>query len=237
MDRLHPPPEPSNILWTFIKALFGKIPIVGWIIDMITGDFDPDPNTGSAPGASSEIRERLGYGGTLAKMRWDQVDQHDLNILKLQEDTMKLLGVIGFGQAAMVNHQTPGTSFAVVRFNQPFGPFIGCTYSTSTYRYTFQSKGLWDVYAKIRWDVIFYQDINTEMKIVVRAPNGTVHRASAVKGAGGDKVTDSDLLRVTVPSAGYTVEVQALSESQGRGILGTTEYSAFTVLKISDETD
>lgn len=204
-----------------------------FLFRLIVGDSGWFGSNGFIGGIFSRITE----GAALQGMRWDQVDQHDIDILDLQSDTQKLLGVVGFGQAAMTQHQTPGQSFAVVRFNYPYGPREGCTYSTTTYRYTLQSKGLWDVFAKIRWDIILFQDSNTEMRIVVRAPNGSVHRQSAVMNSGSDQVTNSDLLRVVVPTAGYTVEVQALSESVGRGILGTTDYNAFTVLKISDETD
>lgn len=179
---------------------------------------------------------KLFEGGQLVSMRWNQVDEMDEDLLELQDRTQKLEGVIGYGSAVMSSHQTPGSSFSVANFDTPYGPIEGCTYSTSTKRYTLGSKGLWDITAKTKWDILAFLDPGVEMKCVVRAPGGAVHFESAVEGTGSDRPTLLDSFRVVVPTSGYTVEVQARSDTAGRGLLGSSSASAFNVLKISNET-
>ena len=232
MERLHPPPEPSNLLWTFIKALFGKIPIVGWLIDMFTGVFDPHPDTGSAPGASSEIRERLGYGSTMAKLRWDQIDD-------LQSDTQKLLGVIGYGSARMPSHFTPGNSYTRVPFTTRVGPMVGMTHNVSGGYFILGSKGLWEFSAKVIFDFLLYgtgTDNSVFMDLCVFAPNGTPHYRARNLATSGPEVTLNETGRFVVPEAGYRVEVQCKATIKYRGMLGDNGFSQLNLLKISDET-
>ena len=230
MERLHPPPEPSNLLWTFIKALFGKIPIVGWLIDMFTGVFDPHPDTGSAPGASSEIRERLGFGSTMAKLRWDQIDD-------LQSDTQKLLGVIGYGSARMSGDFTPGTAMTRIPFRTRIGPMVGMTFDAAGGYFVLGSAGLWEFSAKVIWDFLT-GPVNKGcfMDVAVYAPNGTIFYRARNLFESETEATMNETGRFVVPASGYRVEIQGAAGTGYRGLLGNNGYSQLNLLKISDET-
>lgn len=170
----------------------------------------------------------------LMAMRWEQVDD-------LQDKTQKLEGVIGYGCRYMSSSPGVNTSPAVMPFDTQVGPAVGVTLQSGG-RYRLDSKGLWRFEAQTYFATAPLAPPRCFMDIVIRTPGGAEFARLKAMGSTDQGLTITNVMPVAIPTAGYTVEVQAwtsglpLFNSSWRSISGGLGNTRFSVFKISTET-
>lgn len=177
----------------------------------------------------------------LMGLRWDQVDNHDAAIVDLQDQTQVLEGVIGHGTRYMSTSPGVTTSPKTMPFDVRVGPLVGVTLQSGG-KFRLDSKGLWDFHAQCEFTGGFLCPPEVYMDIVVRNPAGVEVGRRKAKGSSQDPVTVYNYYSYTIPSAGYTVEIQAWTASlpalgNWRGISGGLQTTGFSARKISAEVD
>lgn len=191
---------------------------------LLTGDSGWFGSNGFIGSAFARIVE----AATLQGMRWDQVDD-------LQDETQKLLGVIGYGCWYAESDITDFVSASKVDFDQQIGPAVGCSNSGSG-TVTLESKGLWRIDALINVDSRIFGDSNVQMEIRVYQPDGTtLHSSKLWRGIDDGRITMQNIMSVVVPTSGYKVEVWVLAGTV-RLMRSGINYNGLNVTKVSDET-
>lgn len=177
----------------------------------------------------------------LMSLRWAQVDGHESSIGDLQDKTQKLEGVIGYGCRYMSSSPGVNTSPAVMPFDTQVGPAVGVTLQSGG-RYRLDSKGLWRFEAQTYFATAPLAPPRCFMDIVIRTPGGAEFARLKAMGSTDQGLTITNVMPVAIPTAGYTVEVQAwtsglpLFNSSWRSISGGLGNTRFSVFKISTET-
>ena len=178
----------------------------------------------------------------LFSTRWGQVDSIDGAVQDLQDKTQELEGIIGHASAYMT--ASPGTTTSATRmpFTTQAGPLVGVE-SLGDGRWRLLSKGSWDISAQVEFWGGALMPPGTFMRIVTRDPSGGVYHRRAAKASSSDNVTLTNVTNIVVPTAGYTVEVEAWTSAllgvpgaTFRGISGGFETTGLYIRKVSQET-
>lgn len=183
-------------------------------------------------------------GSAIDKLR-QLLNKHDGDIAQskqqlgdLQDKTQKLLGVIGYAYSTHTDTiKCAGLdTWTVIPQNRVIGASVGAELTTSG-RIRLNSKGLWFIQSQLLFDWYAF-DVARRIQHQIRVydPHGNLH---AIKESIEDstiKTTTTCLLPVTVPAAGYTVEVR-VTGALGRGVLGGEQSSFLSVDKRSQETN
>lgn len=199
---------------------------------------------GILTGNGAGLATPFAFLADLVGLRWLQADETEQSVGDLQDRTQQLEGVIGHGSAYMPT--SPGATTSAERM--PFGtteasrvgPQVGVEWLGDG-RVRLLSRGLWDVSAQVEFWGGLLMPPGTFMDVVVRNPSGGLFYRMKAKASTSDNVTVTNVTSVTVPDAGYTVEVQAWTSSiplggTFRGISGGLETTRLMVRKISQET-
>lgn len=191
-------------------------------------------------GLTEGLTGAAGFLAGLFSIRWDQVDNHDVQIEDLQDSTQVLEGIIGYGQwYSNASITRSGTS--KIPYNVPVGPAVGCI-NDGTGTVTLGSRGLWRAEMILQSGTAAAGNSAFGGNIIVRAPGGAVFSQRKLQvqppdGAFGTITREGSVvvpLSFTVPTPGYTVEAEVYAQTS-RLIWGGITYSGFTVDKVSDE--
>ena len=165
---------------------------------------------------------------------------HTSQIQDLQDTTLELQGVVGYGSCYMSSSPGVNTSPRLMPFDSVVGSHKGVTLSGG--KYTLGSKGLWRFEAQVRFWGAKYAPPKCFMDIVIRAPGGAEITRLKAMASSEDEITISNVMPAVVPTAGCTAEVEARTNGlpvfgNWRGIGGGMQTTRFSVFKISEETE
>ena len=219
------------------------------------GDWDMDPLVqgigefigtlqrvvGVVTGIATGLTGEWGESALLVALRWAQADRHELQIGDLQDKTQVLEGIIGHASFWMPT--SPGTTTSITRmpFTAQSGPLVGVQ-SLGDGRLRLLSRGSWDINAQVEFWGGLLMPPGTYMRILVRDPSGAPFFYRDAKASTSDNVTVTNVANVVVPASGYTVEVEAWTDSipiggTTRGIRGGLNTTGLYVRKVSSETE
>lgn len=162
-------------------------------------------------------------------------------IADLQDVTQTLEGVVGYASRYMSTGAGVQTSPTTLNFDVKKGPSEGVTLLSGG-RFRLDSKGLWRFEAQVKFNDSKWSPPRCYMDIVIRDPSGVeVGRLEAMNTSDAP-LTITNVMPYVIPTAGYTVEVQAWTSSlpligaAWRTIGSGLQQTNFSVFKISSET-
>lgn len=121
-----------------------------------------------------------------------------------------------------------------VSFNNPVGPFQNCRLSGG--RFILQDQGVWDLRARLYFDFINILGGNVKWELRVLRPDGSIFSRQYdqfnSQGIESREINTS----VTVPAAGYQVQVSITDIAVLRGSLAGPAYNRLTVQHITRDT-
>lgn len=211
---------------------FFSNPVTG-LLDSLLGFLSPILQ-GVTEGLSGIAEAVAGLFG----LRWAQVDNHENNLIDLEDRTQSLEGVITYGALYCPNDISPTTTLTRAPFYGVIHNGYGVTYTNNGIR--INSKGLFRVDAQMYYSWVQFSGDGCYMDIVVHAPNGSEYsRKSAIARTQGT-VTVTNSHTFVVPSSGYHVSVEVSTDASPIGatrvILGGRGFTSLTVNKWSTET-
>lgn len=182
----------------------------------------------------------LGTISDLLNIQWFRVNEHESSLADLQDKTQALEGVIGHASFWMPT--SPGTTTSITRmpFTARSGPIVGIE-PLGDGRLRLLSRGSWDINAQVEFWGGLLMPPGTYMRILVRDPAGEPFFLRDAKASTSDNVTLTNVANVVVPTSGYTVEVEAWTDSipiggTTRGIRGGFNTTGLYIRKVSSET-
>lgn len=237
MEWIDQLPEGIQSLWENLDALV-SFALQGLGVDPLGGIWDKILDLGD------ELENLLGStednAAGIANLFSGLSDVQD-DVVDLQDRAQVLEGVIGYACRYMSTSPGVTTTQTTMPFDTQVGPATGVTLQSGG-RFRLDSKGLWRFEAQTFFETAKLAPPRCFMDIVIRAPGGTEYKRLKAMQSTDNGITVTNVMPVTIPTAGYTAEVQAwtsalpLLGSSWRSIGGGLGTTQFSVYKISSET-
>ena len=239
MGKFHPNDNVSDLLELIGKNVAGRSEV-----DILRGDLS------QIPGKISE--ELAGFANKLVAAvegiqvenpfekleeiftaQKNQIDQQSQELAELQDQNQRLLGVIGYG------HATPNSELKTNGFNRwqrlsmdsQIGPMVGMHINDG--KIYLESKGLFFIQCQTTHDWYGVRD-KVQTSVRVYDPQGNLHAEKTSVEDSSTQATVTVLMPVTVPSAGYYLEVH-VAGALGRTVFPGQNRTFLSVDKRSQE--
>lgn len=227
MGKFHPNDNISDIFEIIGKNVAGKSEV-----DIIRGDLSQIPEKISEELATFANKIVAAFDGISVENPFErieeiftaqknQIDQQSQELAELQDQNQKLLGVIGYGHATPSNElKTNGFSrWLRLNMDRQVGPMVGMHINDG--KIYLESKGLFFIQCQTTHDWYGVRD-KVQTSVRVYDPMGNLHAEKTSVEDSSTQATVTVLMPVTVPSAGYYVEVWVA------GALGRTVFPGQT---------
>ena len=227
MGKFHPNDNVSDLLEIIGKNVAGRSEV-----DILRGDLSQIPARISEELAGFANRIVAAIDGVQVENPFEkleeiftaqknQIDKQSQDLAELQDQNQKLLGVIGYG------HATPNSELKTNGFNRwqrlsmdkQVGPMVGMHINDG--RIHLESKGLFFIQCQTTHDWYAVRD-KVQTSVRVYDPQGNLHAEKTSVEDSSTQATVTVLMPVTVPSAGYYLEVHVA------GALGRTVFPGQT---------
>lgn len=227
MGKFHPNDNVSDIFEIIGKNVAGKSEV-----DILRGDLSKIPGKISEELAGFANRIVAAVEGVQVENPFEkleeiftaqknQIDQQSQELAELQDQNQKLLGVIGYGHATPSSElKTNGFSrWLRLSMDKQVGPMVGMHINDG--RIHLESKGLFFIQCQSTHDWYGVRD-KVQVSLRVFDPQGNLHAEKTSVEDSSTQATVTVLMPVTVPSAGYYLEVHVA------GALGRTVFPGQT---------
>lgn len=211
-----------------LANLLGLIPIVGQNIEnTLTNYLAATANTAAT--ASSAAAAAQSQVSTLQSAVQDLQDQ------------AQYIQVPGYASRYMSTGAGVQTTPTTLNFDTKKGPSVNVTLMSGG-RFRLDQPGLWRFEAQAKFNDSKWSPPRCFMDIVIRNPSGVEEGRIEAMATSDAPLTITNVMPYVIPSAGYTVEVQAWTSSlpligaAWRTIGSGPRQTNFSVFKISSET-
>jgi hypothetical protein len=162
------------------------------------------------------------------------VDKHTTDLAVLQDTTQKLQGVIGYAYGYVAGGWSGNINVVKRPVDSVIGPTVGVTRASGAYY--LGSKGLWEAAAMFTVNQAgLLVGVDTELQIRVYSPSGSLYAIKSNLQSTDARHTLTVVMPFVVPSAGYYMELWT-GVAAARDVIGGSQYSGFSVRKVSSET-
>lgn len=227
MGKFHPNDNVSDLLELIGKNVAGRSEV-----DILRGDLTKIPGKISEELAGFANRIVAAIDGAVVENPFEkleeiftaqkhQIDQQSQELALLQDQNQKLLGVIGYGHATpSAELKTNGFSrWQRLSMDKQIGPMVGMHINDG--KVHLESKGLFFIQVQTTHDWYSIRD-KVQASVRVYDAQGNLHAEKTSVEDSSTQATVTVLMPVTVPSAGYYVEVHVA------GALGRTVFPGQT---------